>query len=46
MKLSAFFMTLLFMLGLTGCNTIEGAGEDMKAAGEAIENSASENKDY
>lgn len=46
MKLSAFLMTLLFTLGLAGCNTMEGAGEDMEAAGDAIEDSASENKDY
>ncbi len=46
MKLSALFMALLFTLGLAGCNTMEGAGEDMEAAGDAIEDSASENKDY
>lgn len=46
MKLSAFLMALLFTLGLAGCNTMEGAGQDMEAAGDAIEDSASENKNY
>ena len=33
-------------LGLAGCNTIEGAGKDLKAAGGAIEKSAGKNKGY
>jgi len=35
--------TILF---LVGCNTMEGVGKDMEAAGDAIENSAQENKNY
>ena len=31
---------------LAGCNTIEGAGKDIKAAGGAIEKSAGKNKGY
>lgn len=31
---------------LTACNTVEGAGEDMSAAGRAIEKSANQNKAY
>ncbi len=31
---------LLLVLGLAGCNTMEGAGEDMQDAGEAIEDEA------
>lgn len=46
MKLPALLMTLLFVLGLAGCNTMEGAGQDMEAAGDAIEDSASKNKNY
>jgi predicted small secreted protein len=28
------------MLGLTACNTVEGFGEDVEAAGDAIEDEA------
>jgi len=31
---------------IAGCNTIEGAGKDIKAAGGAIEKSAGKNKAY
>ena len=34
------FFTVLLVLGLAGCNTIEGADEDIEAAGEAIERTA------
>ncbi len=30
----------LFTVGMTGCNTTEGAGEDIEEAGEAIEDAA------
>ena len=33
-------------LALAGCNTIEGAGKDVKAAGGAIEKSAQKTKSY
>ena len=38
----------LTCLGLTaaGCNTIEGAGKDVKAAGGAIEKAAEKTKTY
>jgi predicted small secreted protein len=38
----------LSCLGLTaaGCNTIEGAGKDVKAAGGAVEKAASKSKTY
>lgn len=35
-------LPLLFVLG--GCNTLEGAGQDIEAAGEEIEEEASENR--
>jgi predicted small secreted protein len=37
-------LLLAFLLGagLTGCNTMEGVGQDMEEAGEAIEREASE----
>ncbi len=30
--------------GLAACNTIQGAGKDVKAAGQAIENAADKSK--
>jgi entericidin B len=41
----------LFMLSsaavvLSACNTTEGAGQDMSAAGRALSNSADKNKGY
>ena len=41
-------LVLLSCLGLaaTGCNTIEGAGKDVKAAGGAVEKAASKSKPY
>lgn len=46
MKVFALLLFFCFTLGITGCNTIEGIGKDVGAAGDAIENSASENKNY
>jgi entericidin B len=46
MKTIALFLTLAFSLSLTACNTMEGVGKDVEAAGDAIEDSASENKKY
>ncbi len=41
-------LTALLLLGLAGavqaCNTVEGAGKDMKKAGQNVENSAERNK--
>lgn len=42
-RLGAPFALLLFaalLLGLGGCNTIEGMGEDVGAAGDAMSDSA------
>ncbi|HET7260270.1 MAG TPA: entericidin A/B family lipoprotein [Casimicrobiaceae bacterium] len=33
-----------FVVAVTGCNTIEGAGKDVKAAGGAIEKAAEKAK--
>ena len=35
-----------FALGLAACNTIEGAGKDVKAAGQGIEKAAEKSKPY
>lgn len=36
---------LVGMSGLTACNTVEGFGEDVEAAGEEIEETAAETHD-
>ncbi|MEC3909690.1 entericidin A/B family lipoprotein [Sphingobium sp. CR2-8] len=32
----AFAVTTLAALGLTACNTVEGAGKDLRSAGSAV----------
>jgi predicted small secreted protein len=40
-----FFLALgLISLGLTACNTVEGAGKDVRSAGNAIEDTANDTK--
>lgn len=39
-KLIIIYLMLMFMLG--ACNTMEGAGQDMQSAGEAIEDEAND----
>lgn len=34
------FMVTALAFGITGCNTVKGAGKDLKQGGEAIENAA------
>ncbi len=48
MQNKSLLLVLLSCLGLavTGCNTIEGAGKDVKAAGGAVEKAASKSKTY
>ena len=33
-------LALLLALGTAACNTVEGAGEDIRAAGEAVDEAA------
>lgn len=40
--IAAFFT----LIGASACNTIGGMGEDIEAGGDAIEDSASKNKNY
>ncbi len=40
MKAALTMLIALFGLALAGCNTVEGAGEDIESAGEAIDESA------
>ena len=42
--LIALLVGASFLLG--GCNTIEGAGKDVKAAGQKVEGEAAEHKRY
>jgi entericidin B len=45
MKMTAKILAILLIPAmLTACNTIEGAGQDIQAGGNAIEKSAKENK--
>jgi len=37
---------LMLQLTLAGCNTISGMGEDIEAAGDAIEDTAEEKRPY
>ena len=40
-------LALIAVLGLlAGCNTIEGAGKDIKATGSAVEKAAEKSKPY
>lgn len=36
-KITAFITISLIMVGLAGCNTIQGIGKDVKKAGEVVE---------
>jgi predicted small secreted protein len=40
MKFIQVTLAALFVLAITGCNTIEGVGKDIQKAGESLENSA------
>lgn len=40
----AALATVVLALGLSACNTIEGAGQDIKSTGGAIERTADDNK--
>lgn len=41
---SLALLALTAMFGLSACNTMEGAGQDIQKAGEKIEEKADENK--
>jgi len=44
-KLAYVLMTSMLLL-LSACNTMSGAGKDIQKGGEAIEDSAEQNKGY
>jgi entericidin B len=43
-KLAALAAIAGIVCGVTACNTVEGAGKDVKAGGQAIENAAEKAK--
>ena len=43
-KKALFVLMSLLSLALTACNTVEGAGKDVKATGQAVENAAKDAK--
>ncbi|MEO8754166.1 MAG: entericidin A/B family lipoprotein [Casimicrobiaceae bacterium] len=45
-KIVAVAMLAGIVVPLTACNTVEGAGKDVKATGQAIENAADKRKTY
>ena len=46
MKTVVTLLALCFAFGLAGCNTVQGAGQDIQKAGSAVENAATKKKDY
>ncbi len=45
-KIAALVVLVGFVAGAVGCNTIEGMGKDVKAAGGAVEKAAEKSKTY
>ena len=43
-KLAALAALAGIVVGLSACHTVEGAGKDVKATGQAIENAADKSK--
>ena len=43
-KFAVLMMLVGFAVGLAGCNTVEGAGKDIKAGGDKIERAADKAK--
>ena len=43
-RLAALAALTGIVVGLSACNTVEGAGKDVKATGQAIENAADKSK--
>jgi len=44
MKALAIALLGMSVLTLSACNTVEGAGKDVKATGQAVENAAKDSK--
>jgi entericidin A len=46
MKFVMLVMIGVGVIGLSGCNTVQGLGKDMSKLGDKIENKAEEKKSY
>jgi len=46
MKILTLALLAAMMMVLSGCNTVEGAGKDVKATGQAVEKAADKAKTY
>ena len=44
-RLMAVMLLAMFSMGLTACNTVAGAGEDVQKVGEKVEDKAQDCKD-
>ena len=44
MRTAVIVILGLFAISLSACNTVEGAGKDVKATGNAVENAAKDAK--
>ena len=44
MKIIAFTLGALAALALSACNTVHGAGKDLRSAGTAVSNTAAKSK--
>ena len=40
LAMKSMLLSMLFMFGVAGCNTMHGAGEDIERGGEAIQRQA------
>jgi predicted small secreted protein len=45
-KVAALAVIAGVVVGVSACNTVEGAGKDVKAAGQGIEKAAAKTKPY
>lgn len=45
MKILALSTWMVLMLGLAGCNTMRGAGEDVEATGEGVQDVAEDTEE-
>ncbi len=46
MKTFSLLLLAAMLMTLSGCNTVEGAGKDVKATGAAVEKTADKAKTY
>jgi len=44
LRRTGILATTAFLFGIAGCNTVEGVGEDIEAAGDSIEDEAGDRR--